>query len=106
MVIWVAVGGRGTLIGALLGAVLINYAKSLVSEALPETWLFIQGSLFLLVVLALPDGLVGWWRQGGPARLIAMVGGPPRAVTYPALDLDPQVAAEQDELEPRGGGQG
>jgi len=106
MVIWVAVGGRGTLIGALLGAVLINYAKSLVSEALPETWLFIQGSLFLLVVLALPDGLVGWWRQGGPARLIAMVGGPPRAVTYPALDLDPQVAAEQDQLERRGGGQG
>jgi urea transport system permease protein len=106
MVIWVAVGGRGTLIGALLGAVLINYAKSLVSEALPETWLFIQGGLFLLVVLALPDGLVGWWRQGGPGRLIAMVGWPPRTATYPALDLDPQVVAEQDQLERRGGGQG
>ena len=106
MVIWVAVGGRGTLIGALLGAVLINYAKSLVSEALPETWLFIQGGLFLLVVLALPDGLVGWWRQGGPGRLIAMVGWPPRTATYPALDLDLQVAAEQDQLERRGGGQG
>jgi urea transport system permease protein len=106
MVIWVAVGGRGTLIGAVLGAVLINYAKSLVSEALPETWLFIQGGLFLLVVLALPDGLVGWWRQGGPGRLIAMVGWPPRTATYPALDLDPQVAAEQDQLDGRGGGQG
>jgi urea transport system permease protein len=106
MVIWVAVGGRGTLIGALLGAVLINYAKSLVSEALPETWLFIQGGLFLLGVLALPDGLVGWWRQGGPGRLIAMVGWPPRTATYPALDLDPQVAAEHDQLERRGGGQG
>ena len=104
MVIWVAVGGRGTLIGAVLGAVLINYAKSLVSEALPETWLFIQGGLFLLVVLALPDGLVGWWRQGGPQRLTAMVGWPPRAATYPALDLDPQVAAEQEQLERRGGG--
>jgi urea transport system permease protein len=104
MVIWVAVGGRGTLIGAVLGAVLINYAKSLVSEALPETWLFIQGGLFLLVVLALPDGLVGWWRQGGPQRLIAMVGWPPRAATYPALDLDPQVAAEPEQLERRGGG--
>ena len=104
MVIWVAVGGRGTLIGAVLGAVLINYAKSLVSEALPETWLFIQGGLFLLVVLALPDGLVGWWRQGGPARLLAMVGWPPkRAATYPALDLDPEVAAEQDQLQHRGG---
>jgi urea transport system permease protein len=99
MVIWVAVGGRGTLIGAVLGAVLINYAKSLVSEALPETWLFIQGGLFLLVVTALPDGLVGWWRSGGPGRIQAMVGWPPLAATYPELDLDPAVQAEKTELE-------
>jgi len=99
MVIWVAVGGRGTLIGAVLGAVLINYAKSLVSEALPETWLFIQGGLFLLVVTALPDGLVGWWRRGGPGRLAAMLGWPPRTVTYPQLDFDPAVQAERSELE-------
>lgn len=99
MVIWVAVGGRGTLIGALIGAVLINYAKSLVSEQLPETWLFIQGGLFLLVVTTLPDGLVGWWRQGGPGRLMAMVGWPPTTSTYPALDLDPEVRAEQRQLE-------
>jgi urea transport system permease protein len=99
MVIWVAVGGRGTLIGALLGAVLINYAKSLVSEALPETWLFIQGGLFLLVVTALPDGLVGWWRGGGPAHLQNLTGWPPRAATYPEIDLDPAVQAEKAELE-------
>ncbi|MBU6249618.1 MAG: urea ABC transporter permease subunit UrtC [Cyanobacteria bacterium REEB417] len=99
MVIWVAVGGRGTLIGAVLGAVLINYAKSLVSEALPETWLFIQGGLFLLVVTALPDGLVGWWRRGGPGRLASMLGWPPRTATYPQLDLDPAVQAERSELE-------
>jgi urea transport system permease protein len=103
MVIWVAVGGRGTLVGAVLGAVLINYAKSLVSEALPETWLFIQGGLFLLVVLALPDGLVGWWRQRGPQRLLAMVGWPPRSATYLALDLDPEVVAGQEQLEARSG---
>ncbi|EDY38020.1 urea ABC transporter, permease protein UrtC [Cyanobium sp. PCC 7001] len=102
MVIWVAVGGRGTLIGAVLGAVLINYAKSLVSEQLPETWLFIQGGLFLLVVTALPDGLVGWWRQGGPRHLQAMVGWPPLAPTYPSLDLDPAVQAEKQDLQ--GGG--
>jgi urea transport system permease protein len=101
MVIWVAVGGRGTLIGAVLGAVVINYAKSLVSEQLPETWLFIQGGLFLLVVTALPDGIVGWWRAGGPGRIQAMVGWPPVAPTYPALDLDPQVLAEQRQLESR-----
>ncbi|MEY3928662.1 MAG: urea transporter permease subunit UrtC [Cyanobacteriota bacterium] len=98
MVIWVAVGGRGTLIGAVLGAVLINYAKSLVSEALPETWLFIQGGLFLLVVTALPDGLVGWWRSGGPARLNALLTPPPPLSTYPDLDLNPEVQAEQEQL--------
>ncbi|MCP9771973.1 urea ABC transporter permease subunit UrtC [Synechococcus sp. Tobar12-5m-g] len=100
MVIWVAVGGRGTLIGAVLGAVVINYAKSLVSEQLPETWLFIQGGLFLLVVTALPDGLVGWWRLGGPAKLQAMVGWPPRTATYPSLDLDPALRSEQGEGKP------
>jgi urea transport system permease protein len=98
MVIWVAVGGRGTLIGAVLGAVLINYAKSLVSEALPETWLFIQGGLFLLVVTALPDGLVGWWRSGGPARLNALLTPPPPLSTYPDLDLNPEVQAEHEQL--------
>jgi urea transport system permease protein len=99
MVIWVAVGGRGTLLGAVLGAVLINYAKSLISEQLPETWLFVQGALFLLVVTALPDGLVGWWRQGGPGQILAMFGWPPRSATYPGLDLDPSVMAERDALE-------
>ena len=99
MVIWVAVGGRGTLLGAVLGAVLINYAKSLISEQLPETWLFVQGALFLLVVTALPDGLVGWWRQGGPGQILAIFGWPPRSATYPGLDLDPSVLAEREALE-------
>lgn len=102
MVIWVAVGGRGTLVGALFGAVLINYAKSLISEQLPETWLFVQGGLFLLVVTALPDGLVGWWRQGGPSQLLAMVGWAPPALTYPELDLNPAVEAERQALHARG----
>lgn len=101
MVIWVAVGGRGTLIGAVLGAVLINYAKSLISEQLPETWLFVQGGLFLLVVTTLPDGVVGWWRKGGPRQIQAMVGWPAMASTYPGLDLDPAVQAEKREIEAR-----
>ena len=106
MVIWVAVGGRGTLIGAVLGAVLINYAKSLISEQLPETWLFVQGALFLLVVTGLPDGLVGWWRQGGLQQLLAMLGRAPRASTYPGLDLDPAVQAEKSSfLSQRPGGE-
>ncbi|MEN9202219.1 MAG: urea ABC transporter permease subunit UrtC [Thermostichus sp. DG_1_6_bins_120] len=65
MVIWVAVGGRSSLIGAVIGAVLVNFAKSLLSESFPEIWLFFQGGLFLLVVMVLPDGLVGWVRTQG-----------------------------------------
>lgn len=74
MVIWVAVGGRGTLVGAILGSVVIMYAKSLVSEALPETWLFIQGGLFILVVTALPEGVIGWFRGEGPRNVMSRLG--------------------------------
>jgi urea transport system permease protein len=65
MVIWVAVGGRASLIGAVIGALLVNFAKSLLSEKFPEIWLFLQGGLFLLVVMVLPMGLVGWFRNQG-----------------------------------------
>ena len=58
-VIWVAVGGRGTLYGAILGAVLVNLAKTLFTGWLPELWLFALGALFILVTLLLPKGLVG-----------------------------------------------
>jgi len=59
VVIWVAVGGRGTLFGAVLGAVLVNYAKTFFTGALPEAWLYALGALFVLVTLFLPRGLVG-----------------------------------------------
>ncbi len=62
-VIWVAVGGRGTLYGAALGAVLVNYAKSYFTGALPEVWLFMLGGLFVLVTLLLPKGIVGLVNQ-------------------------------------------
>ena len=52
---------------------------------------------------ALPDGLVGWWRQGGPQQLQAMLGGAPPALTYPELDLDPAVQAEKRALQTRPG---
>ena len=88
MVIWVAVGGRGTLVGAILGSVSIMYAKSLVSEALPETWLFIQGGLFILVVTALPEGVIGWFRGAGPRNLMSRVGFSRPIGTYPQLEVD------------------
>jgi urea transport system permease protein len=63
-VIWVAVGGRGTLIGAALGAVLVNYAKSyFTSGMLAPYWLFMLGGLFIAVTVFLPRGIVGSIRQ-------------------------------------------
>jgi urea transport system permease protein len=59
VVIWVAVGGRGTLYGAAAGAVMVNYAKTLFTGALPEMWLYVLGTLFVMVTLFLPRGLMG-----------------------------------------------
>jgi urea transport system permease protein len=59
LVIWVAVGGRGTLYGAVLGAMLVNYSKTLFTAAMPEVWLFALGALFVLVTLYLPQGITG-----------------------------------------------
>lgn len=59
VVIWVAVGGRGTLYGAVVGAVLVNYAKTYFTTALPEVWNYALGALFILVTLFLPRGIVG-----------------------------------------------
>ena len=58
-VIWVAVGGRGTLYGAVAGAVLVNYAKTYLTGAFPEVWLYALGALFVFVTLLLPRGVVG-----------------------------------------------
>ena len=57
--IWVAVGGRGTLVGAILGAILVNGAKSWFTQAFPEYWLFFLGALFIAVTLFLPNGVIG-----------------------------------------------
>ncbi len=64
MVIWVAVGGRGSLAGAVLGAVSVNYGRSILTNYFPELWPFILGGLFVLVVLLFPDGMVGMIRKG------------------------------------------
>ena len=59
VVVWVAVGGRGTLYGAALGALVVNYAKTWFTAALPEIWLYALGALFVGVTLFLPQGIVG-----------------------------------------------
>ena len=73
-VIWVAVGGRGTLIGAALGAVVVNYAKTFfTSGVLAPYWLFMLGALFILVTLLLPKGIIGtfnaWWEPWKAQRI-------------------------------------
>lgn len=68
-VVWVAVGGRGTLIGAIIGAGFVNAAKTLLTGFLPEIWLFALGGLFIAVTLAFPKGILGLfdtWRQARP----------------------------------------
>ena len=101
MVIWVAVGGRGTLIGPIIGAVLVNYLRSLVSEALPEAWLFVQGGLFIFVVVLMPDGIYGWLTKGGAASMLSAFGITKRSKTYPSLDLDEQVNLEPKTITPK-----
>ena len=63
IVIWVAVGGRGTLIGAVIGAILVNYAKTRFTAIMPDGWLFALGALFVLVTLYLPKGIMGLFDQ-------------------------------------------
>lgn len=74
MVIWVAVGGRGTLSGAVLGAVGVNWARSVLTNSFPDLWPFFLGGLFIAVVLLFPEGLVGTVRKLKGSRLVSGFG--------------------------------
>ena len=97
MAVWVAVGGRGTLVGAVLGALLVNSARSAFSEAYPETWQYFLGALFVGSVMLFPKGIIG---SIAPARawVVARVqGSGARAGQSPAVasaDLQPGVRAD------------
>jgi urea transport system permease protein len=65
MVIFAAVGGRMSLIGAVYGTLLINFGKTAFSESFPELWLFLMGGLFIAVVMFFPNGLAGLWEDYG-----------------------------------------
>ena len=69
IIIWVAVGGRGCLYGAIIGAILVNYGKTYFTGALPEVWLFMLGALFVVSTLYLPQGVVGVVQQLRDRRL-------------------------------------
>ncbi len=77
MIIWVAVGGRGTLLGPVVGAVGVSWLQSMLTTNYPDLWLFVLGGLFVSVVLFLPDGVVGScqrliaWVLGGRMKTVA-----------------------------------
>jgi urea transport system permease protein len=77
VVIWTAVGGRGTIVGPIIGAVLVNMGKSYFTGALPELWLFALGALFVLVTLFLPKGIVGLIDQYRAAMMRRSRANPP-----------------------------
>ncbi len=75
MILWVAVGGRGTLIGPVIGAILTNSAKTFFSETYPDFWLFFLGAVFVIIVIFLPGGLMslfekikGWWKNKNESK--------------------------------------
>ncbi|MDE5112800.1 MAG: urea ABC transporter permease subunit UrtC, partial [Trichodesmium sp. St15_bin1_1] len=99
MVVWVAVGGRGTLVGAIIATLLVNFGRTFFSENFPEIWLFFQGALFLLVVTILPNGIVGWWQEYGWSKLRSLLGYSQLLMTYYNVDKNREFKLEREELE-------
>ncbi len=74
MVIFAAVGGRMSLLGAVYGTLLVSYGKTYFSETLPELWLFLMGGLFIAVVMYFPNGIAGLWESHGKKLLARLTG--------------------------------
>ncbi|MEM9092278.1 MAG: urea ABC transporter permease subunit UrtC [Cyanobacteria bacterium P01_F01_bin.53] len=99
MVIWVAVGGRASLIGAIIGALAVRWGQTLLSEEYPTIWLFFQGALFLIVVTVLPNGIVGWARYEAMDQPRSLFGsGPKKLSTYPRIEVDEDLRQEAELL--------
>jgi urea transport system permease protein len=109
MVIYAAVGGRMSLLGAVYGTLLVNFGKTYFSESFPELWLFLMGGLFIAVVMYFPNGLAGLYQSHGKLLLSKLAGrkrGPVRNAAPPAGAKPPAavavVAAETDIELPHG----
>ena len=89
MVVWVAVGGRRSLAGAIVGTLVVNFAQEMVSNAFPNVWPFAIGLMFILVVTLLPDGLGGLFRPGSVTALRARLRGLSGAAGLIPLPEDP-----------------
>ena len=102
-VVWVAVGGRGTLIGPVVGAIAVNALKSWATRAYPDLWLIILGAMFVIVVLFLPKGIVGL-----PSQLLFLLRrssgslkkSPPQAAVAPELPVKTSDTRYEEEIHP------
>jgi urea transport system permease protein len=95
MIIWVAVGGRGTLLGPVVGALGVNWLQSLLTTHYPDLWLLVLGGMFVAVVLFFPDGAVG------TAQKLIMRMGPGAGVRragHPAEERRPEEAKPPTEV--------
>ena len=99
MVIFAAVGGRMSLLGAVYGSLLVNYGKTYFSESFPELWLYLMGGLFIAVVMYFPNGLAGLWESHGRKWLgrfgsrpapVSKASTPPVTEKQPARPLETQ----------------
>jgi urea transport system permease protein len=91
-VVWVALGGRGTLVGPVIGALGVNFLKSWATRAYPDSWLLFLGALFVLVTLFLPKGLVGLPAQLRRWARPPSIAARPEALPASPLPLDKQLA--------------
>ena len=89
MVIFAAVGGRLSLLGAVYGALLVNFGKTYFSESFPELWLYLMGGLFIVVVMYFPNGLAGLWDSHGKRWLARLRRKPQVLVTPPPAGIAP-----------------
>ncbi|MBD8597577.1 urea ABC transporter permease subunit UrtC [Pseudomonas sp. CFBP 8772] len=92
MVIFAAVGGRMSLLGAVYGSLLVNYGKTYFSESFPELWLYLMGGLFIAVVMYFPNGLAGLWESHGRKWLSGVTRKPAPVIASPAPVITPTPA--------------
>lgn len=98
MVIFAAVGGRMSLLGAVYGSLLVNYGKTYFSESFPELWLYLMGGLFIAVVMYFPNGLAGLWESHGRKWFAKLTRKPVPAVVHTAAKPAARDAGKPDSV--------